>query len=73
MGTQVEQHKEKEKDRIDWRRISTGALHQGYSQREIAAILLKESLSIIKLYKLNPKMNRVFRICFHGYFYGETW
>jgi hypothetical protein len=54
LGTQVEQHKEKEKDRIDWRRISTGALHQGYSQRETAVILLKESLSI-KLYKLNAK------------------
>jgi len=37
---EVEQQKEKEKDRIDWRRAKVQQLNsQGYSQREIAQVL----------------------------------
>ena len=37
---EVEQQKEKEKDRIDWRRAKVQQLNsQGYSQREIAQML----------------------------------
>ncbi len=40
MSKEVEQRKEKEKDRIDWRRSKVQELSsQGHSQREIAHIL----------------------------------
>jgi len=40
LTTEVEQHKEKEKDRIDWRRSKVQELSsQGHSQREIAQML----------------------------------
>ena len=40
MSTEVEQQKEKEKDRIDWRRSKVQELSsQGHKQREIAQIL----------------------------------
>ncbi|MFL6341851.1 MAG: hypothetical protein ACJ72U_09940 [Nitrososphaeraceae archaeon] len=40
MSTEFEQQKEKERDRIDWRRSKVQELNsQGYSQREISQIL----------------------------------
>jgi transposase len=55
LSIEIEQHKEKEKDRIDWRRGKVQELSsQGYSQREIAQILqvangtINRDLSILR-------------------------